>query len=249
MTEENYRSRPSSRRADPALLLERIEKLQLPTLVPDSEVYTKNGKSHIVMRCTACSMRQEKVVANLLAGVSRNCLGCIKKWDTKAQTLLAKRYSACKSRCEVPGTKDYKHYGERGIQLRFSSVDEFVSWVLENLPHPTYQGVDIDRIDNNGHYEPGNLRLVSRRENCLNKVNNVLVNYLGLDVPISHVWHLMRTDYPEMTYRAIWVHRLLSEGMSVQQILEKHKKRQADTRGYTTSLTPDPDIVSLYRGK
>jgi len=41
--------------------------------------------------------------------------------------------------------------------------------MLGNLPHPDYEGWQIDRINNDGHYEPGNLRLARRKDNLLNR--------------------------------------------------------------------------------
>ena len=72
-------------------------------------------------------------------------------------------------RCNNPNDKSYHNYGGRGIECRFSSVKEGVEYVKTHLPHETYYKLDIDRINNDGHYEPGNLRLVTRKENLANR--------------------------------------------------------------------------------
>jgi hypothetical protein len=69
-------------------------------------------------------------------------------------------WSNIKDRCLNPGNAAYPNYGGRGITLWTAWREDstaFTDWVLENLgPRP--EGQSIDRIDVNGHYEPGNLR-------------------------------------------------------------------------------------------
>src|SRR5229473_7873798 len=75
---------------------------------------------------------------------------------------LVHRLQYAKRRCESTSCAGYKTYGKRGIKFKFKSVREAVIWVAENLPHPNYTGVEIDRKNNDGHYEPGNLKLSTR---------------------------------------------------------------------------------------
>lgn len=56
-------------------------------------------------------------------------------------------------RCSNPKNKDFKHYGGRGIRFLFQSFEEFI---LALGPRPS--GLVLDRIDNEGHYESGNVR-------------------------------------------------------------------------------------------
>lgn len=67
------------------------------------------------------------------------------------------RWNSIKQRTGNPNNDCYPRYGGRGIECRFGSFHEFARWLDENLglcpPDHT-----LDRIDNNGHYEPGNLR-------------------------------------------------------------------------------------------
>jgi hypothetical protein len=63
------------------------------------------------------------------------------------------------SRCEKPADKSWADYGGRGIQVfdEWHDVAVFIAWVDANLgPRP--EGHSIDRIDNDGSYEPGNVR-------------------------------------------------------------------------------------------
>jgi hypothetical protein len=123
-------------------------------------------------------------------------------------------------------------------------MDSFISWVLANLPMEDYKGLQFDRIDTLGHYEPGNLRLVSARKNMMNRRDNVYVEYMGQNVLRDHLWHLVKTDNPNFQLTKWGLVRRLQRGMSVQEAITKPPRGQ---HGSTTSSMPDPDIVSLYR--
>ena len=84
--------------------------------------------------------------------------------------ILVSRYADIKRRCENPKHKYYDDYGGRGIKCCFKSSAEFAEYVLNNLgSDPT--GLDVDRIDNNDHYESGNIRLVPHQVNQQNRRN------------------------------------------------------------------------------
>jgi hypothetical protein len=86
-------------------------------------------------------------------------------------------------RCTNPLCKSFKNYGGRGIKVceRWNSVAVFIS---DMGPRP-FQNAEIDRIDVNGNYEPSNCRWTTRRDNSLNKRNNVRVEFLGVDLCCS----------------------------------------------------------------
>lgn len=73
-------------------------------------------------------------------------------------------YQDAKRRCTNSTRGDYIHYGGRGIQFKFESFQEFVE-ELGDRP----EGFTLDRINNNGHYEVGNVRWASRKKQVTNQ--------------------------------------------------------------------------------
>lgn len=88
---------------------------------------------------------------------------------------LYSTWSGMVSRCNNPASKKYENYGGRGIKI-FEDWDNgstvgfevFAAYVLLVLgPRP--EGCSLDRIDNDGDYEPGNLRWATVQEQLANK--------------------------------------------------------------------------------
>jgi hypothetical protein len=77
-------------------------------------------------------------------------------------------YGHIKRRCTNPDDEYYYNYGGRGIQNKFKSANEFVDYII-NVLKVDPRGLEIDRINNNGNYEPGNIQFVTKKENCNNR--------------------------------------------------------------------------------
>lgn len=87
---------------------------------------------------------------------------------TPLEKKLARAINQWKVRCTWKKATGYPYYGARGIEFRFASIEEALIWVLSNLG-PCPLGRSIDRIDNDRHYEPGNLRWATKSEQMLNR--------------------------------------------------------------------------------
>ena len=82
-----------------------------------------------------------------------------------------------KQRCEYAGDRAYKRYGGRGIQFKFAGAAEAYRYILESIgPRPSPEH-SLDRIDNEGHYEPGNLRWSTQVEQMANRRRRTVSEY------------------------------------------------------------------------
>lgn len=112
-----------------------------------------DGQNHPL--CHACANRQNRTTHNM------------------ADSKIYIKWQAMKRRCLHSKSSDFKHYGGRGIELcqQWHTFEGFMRWEKFSEWKP---GLEIDRIDNNGNYEPSNCRWVSRAENTQNTRRNVL---------------------------------------------------------------------------
>ena len=74
-------------------------------------------------------------------------------------------YTKAKGRCNNPNDAVYQYYGGRGIEFRFFSFQQFLAHIGPK-PDPA---LSLDRIDNDGHYEVGNVRWATKREQVRNR--------------------------------------------------------------------------------
>ena len=81
---------------------------------------------------------------------------------------LSGTFTHINARCNDLQHPSYKNYGGRGIRVRFESLDDFRGYVTNELCVDP-RGLQIDRIDNDGDYERGNIRFITHRENQQNK--------------------------------------------------------------------------------
>lgn len=82
---------------------------------------------------------------------------------------LYRIYYAMRTRCYNPNKKEYSRYGGRGIQVCEEWLNDFTafqSWALEN---GYSDSLSIDRINNDGNYEPSNCRWATAKMQANNR--------------------------------------------------------------------------------
>lgn len=99
-----------------------------------------------------------------------------------------KLWANIKQRCHNENNQDYYRYGARGIFLYEpwrNSFKEFQYYILNTLGDRTNDSYQLDRIDNDGSYVPGNIRWVTPSQNNKNKNNNVIINIGNKNVVLA----------------------------------------------------------------
>lgn len=113
-------------------------------------------------------------------------------------TKLYEVFKTMHRRCEVKTSNHYSYYGERGISVcaEWSNFAVFRDWAYSN----GYQeGLTLDRVDNNGNYEPSNCRWVTMKEQSNNRRNSVFAEIDGQTLTIAQ-W----SDLTGIPYETIY---------------------------------------------
>lgn len=93
------------------------------------------------------------------------------------KTYVWRIWASMLSRCDNERATGFKWYGGKGVRVadRWRSFEAF----LADMGHPPDEGHTLDRIDNAGHYEPGNCRWATRKEQMRNQTRNRMVTFEG----------------------------------------------------------------------
>lgn len=149
---------------------------------------------HVAMwlcRCV-CGVEREVESRNLREGHSLSC-GCYRadasrdsierKLKSRYKHSLSKSaeygiWCNMKQRCNNPLNTRYKDYGGRGVQVCQEWRNSFEAFYAAMGPRPS-KAHTVDRIDNDGNYEPGNCRWATKVEQSENQRCSILITIDG----------------------------------------------------------------------
>ena len=90
-----------------------------------------------------------------------------------------------KERCYNSSCRDYCHWGGRGITVCDAWKSDFLAFKEWALANGYEEGLTIDRIDNDGNYEPSNCRWATKKEQSNNRRCLHYLTYKGETKTIS----------------------------------------------------------------
>lgn len=160
-----------------------------------------DGQCTWTCKCECGNVTQPIRGYDLRSGKQTSC-GC-KKRDGRNSTLYrhggsgTKLYEVFKTmhrRCEAKTSTWYSYYGKRGISVcpEWTNFAAFREWAYCNGYE---EGLTLDRIDNNGNYEPSNCRWVTMKEQSNNRRNSILIEVDGQSLTIAQWSDLIGIPY------------------------------------------------------
>lgn len=142
-----------------------------------------NRKARFLCTC-ACGNKKEANSQELRNGECTSC-GCFRKEVAKnltkthgmSKTAIYKTWKQMKRRCENTRSKDYRHYGGRGIKVcnRWHHFPNF----LKDMGFPPSPKHSINRKNNNGNYDPSNCNWATLLEQRNNTRRNRYITFNG----------------------------------------------------------------------
>lgn len=115
-----------------------------------------------------------------------------------SNTPTYKSWLKMRERCRLRTCVQWPYYGGRGITVceRWASFENFLSDMGERP-----QGTSLDRVNNDGNYEPGNVRWAAHKTQLVNRSDNVRVEIHGRSVTLSEAAEQAGLKYDTLRIR------------------------------------------------
>lgn len=156
------------------------------------------SKRHTMACLCSCGLYVDVPVLHLRSGNTKSC-GCRQR-DAVAAKNVSERthghasggkvspeyrcWQAIKNRCLNPNVPEFPLYGGRGIRICDEWRDSFEAFLRDVGSKPSRR-LSLDRIDPDGHYEPGNVRWATTIEQNRNLRTTVLYEMDGRKQPLG----------------------------------------------------------------
>lgn len=186
------------------------------------------GKSRGAYWNCQCTCGTERPVfgRNLRNGESGGC-GCGRPARAKlrstthgqSETTTYSIWRTFRQRCNNPKNDHYNSYGGRGISVcdRWNASRGFANFLTDMGERPS-QSHTLDRINNDGNYEPGNCRWATKREQHRNRRNTIRLQVAGEELCATDVAQLCAIHQNTVV-------RCIRLGLSGDEIVSKYRGR------------------------
>lgn len=177
---------------------------------------TKGHKTYWLCVCD-CGNLAEVRSDSLYNGNTKGC-GCLNHdpkniHHGKYCTRLYRIYYNIKKRCYNHKDENiYNYYGGRGITMCDEWKNDFMTFYNWAMNNGYTNSLTIDRIDNNGKYEPSNCRWITMKQQGRNKRNNKVYTIKGKTRCLSEWCEILG-----LKYQCVW--KRLNRGWSIEKAL------------------------------
>lgn len=191
----------------------------------------ENSKHNYAMwNCICdCGAKVITVGTSLRKGNTKSC-GCfskdqiatLRRTHGMSQATEYRVWRGMITRCTNPNVKCYANYGKRGIVVCERWKSSFENFLADMGERPTPKHT-LDRINNDGNYEPGNVRWAERKEQNRNQRSNIVITHNGITAILSEWAVITGIDYQTLHTR-IW------DGWSHERAITtpvRHRMRRA----------------------
>jgi len=171
-----------------------------------------SGHAAWLCRCD-CGNERTVSAANLRSGASQSC-GCLhRERASQAKTTHGgcgtseyRTWRGIINRCTDPNQPRFKDYGGRGIRVCDRWRHSFENFLADVGPRPegSRNGraiFSLDRIDNDGDYEPGNCRWTTNTVQTRNARSNVKITHGGVTMCLSAWGEKLGIPYITLKWR------------------------------------------------
>lgn len=137
-------------------------------------------------------------------------------------------YTNVKTRCYNQNNENFNRYGIRGVVMCdewLNDFQKFYDWAISN---GFDKNLTLDRIDNNGNYEPSNCRWADRRTQSNNRRTNRIIEYNGETDTMANWSRKLNIPYYYIQYR-------INKGKQLFEVVYEFNNNTRHTRKKITS--------------
>ena len=179
------------------------------TVIAETE---KRNPTMFLCRCK-CENEVEVRSGDLINGSSKGCRKCTNITHNMTETRLHRTWSDMKTRCYNSKNEYFKDYGGRGIIICDEWKNDFISFYEWATRNGYKNDLTIDRVNNDGNYEPNNCKWSTMKEQNNNqRRKQYIINNISKSLP---EW----CEFTGLNYNMVY-QRIHTIGQSMERALE-----------------------------